>query len=113
MRMTSNRSVGDGAAGGAKRRNRRNHAAVRRHAGLVRHDGARLGEQRDIAVVHVAAMRREEARPEKAVPIEKCRRTDAVVLDHEVDLGAALREVNRVAEIVLVGKRADGPEQLG
>ena len=34
-------------------------------------------------------------------------------LHHEVDLGAALRQVNRVSEIVFLGEGADGLQQLG
>ncbi len=74
----------------------------------MRDDRARSTEQRDVGVVDIAAVRGEQARPEKAVLVEKGRRTQAVVPDHEIDFGAALREVNRVAEVVRLGKGADG-----
>ena len=105
-------AVGDGAAGRAQRRDRRNHAAVGGHAGLVRHDRARLGEQRDVALVHVAAVSRKQARTEEAVTIEVRRRAHAMVLHHEVHLGAALRQVDGVAEVVLLGERAHRLQQL-
>ena len=73
----------------------------------------RLGQQRDIAIVHVPAVRREQPRAEEAVLGEKRRRTNAVVLHHEIDFGAALRQVNRVSEIVFLGEGADRLQQLG
>ena len=72
-----------------------------------------FAEQRDVGIVHVAAVRGEQARAEEAVPVEERRGAHAVVLHHEVHLGAALRQVNRVAEVVLLGERADGLQQFG
>ena len=73
----------------------------------------RAAEQRDIGIVHVAAVRREQPRAEEAVLVEKRRRTKAVVLHHEIDLGAALGQVDRVSEIVFLSEGADGLQQLG
>ena len=117
--ITSNRSlvllsvplaIGQPAARSAG--DRRDDAAVRRHRRLVRNDGAGSAEQRDIGLVHVAAVRREQPRAEEAGLVEKRRRTNAVVPHHEIDLGAALRQVDRVAEIVFLGEGADGLQQL-
>ena len=48
--------------------------SVRGHRRLVRNDGAGAAEQRDIGIVDVAAVRREQPRAEEAVP---CRETPA------------------------------------
>ena len=79
----------------------------------MRNDRPRLPQQRDIAIVDIPAVRREQARAKEAGLVEKRRRTHAVVPHHEVDLGHALRQMNRVSEIVLLGERADGLQQLG
>ena len=73
----------------------------------------RPAEQRDVGVVDVAAVRREQPRTEEAVPVEKRRRAEAVVPHHELDFGAALRQVDRVAEIVFLGEGADRLQQFG
>ena len=78
----------------------------------MRHDRARLAQQRDVRIVDVPAMRRKQSRTEKPVPREKCRRAHAVMPLHEIDFGAALRQMDRVAEIVFLGEGADGLQQL-
>ena len=67
-------AVGDRAARRAQGGNRRDDAAVRRHRRLVRDDGAGAAQQRDVGVVDVAAVRREQPRTEEAAP---CRETPA------------------------------------
>src|SRR5207253_5105125 len=56
---------------------------------------------------------REQPWTEKVVLREKRRRTNAVVSHREIDLGAALRQVNRVSEVVFFSKGADRLQQLG
>ncbi len=106
-------AVRDGTARRPQGGNGRNDAAVRGHAGLVRDDGARLAEKRDVSFVHVPAVRREQPGTKEAVLREKRRRTNSMVLHHEIDFGAALRQMDRVSEIVFLGKGANGLEQLG
>ena len=106
-------AVGDGAAGGAQLGNRRRHPAIGGHAGLVRDDGARLAEQRDVGVVDVAAVRREQPRAEEAVLGQERHRAHAVVLLHVGDFGPALRQVDGVAEAVLLGEGVHRLQQLG
>ncbi len=55
----------------------------------------------------------EQAGTEEAVPVEKRRRPQPMELFHELVLGDALIEVNRVTEIVLLGKRAHRFQQVG
>ena len=73
----------------------------------------RAAEQRDLGIVDVPAVRREQPRAEEAVLVEKRRRTKAMVSHHEIDLGVALGQVDRVSEIVFLGEGADGVQQLG
>ena len=68
-----------------------------------------LAQQRDLFVVDVAGVRREQPGAEEAVPVQILRRTEAVVHHHELVLGAALVQMDRVAEIVRLGKVANGP----
>ena len=79
----------------------------------MRDDRPRPAEQRDLAVVHVAAVRGEQPRAEKAVLVEKRGGTKAMVAHHELGFGEALVQVNRVSEVVLLGERADRLQQLG
>ena len=119
IRITSNRSlvllsvplaIGQPAARSAG--DGRDDAAIRGHVRLVRNDRPRLSEQRDIGIVDISAVRGEQPRAEEAVPVEKRRRPKAMVLLHEIDFGDALVQVNRVAEIVLLGKGAHGLQQF-
>ena len=68
-----------------------------------------LAEQRDLLVVDVAGVRREQPGAEEAVPVQILRWTEAVVHDHELVLRAALVQMDRVPEIVRLGKVAHGP----
>ena len=72
-----------------------------------------FAEQRDVGIVDVPAVRREQPGAEEVVPGEKSGRTKAMVPHHEIDLGATLRQVDRVAEIVFLSEGADGAQQLG
>ena len=73
----------------------------------------RLAQQRDVGGVDVAAVRREQPRPEESGPSRNAGGRSAVVPHHELDLGDALRQVNGVAEIVLLGEGADRLQQFG
>ena len=79
----------------------------------MRNDGAGPAKQRNIRIIDVPAVRREQPRAEEAVLVQKRRRTKSMVSHHEIDLGNALGQVNRVSEIVFLGERADGVQQLG
>ena len=106
-------AVGDGAARRAQGGDGRNDPAVRCHGRLMRNDGAGAAKQRDFGIVDVPAVRREQARTEEVVLFEESRRTGAMISQHELDLGAALGQVDRVPQIVLLSKRADGVQELG
>jgi len=58
-------------------------------------------------------VRGEQPGAEEAGLVEKRRRTNAMVSHHEIDLGAALGQMDRVSEIVFLGKGADGLQQFG
>ncbi len=78
----------------------------------MRHDGARAAQQRDIAIVDVAAVRREEPWAEKAVPGQVGDGAHAVMAPHELHFGSALREVNRGVEVVRLRKRQHRLQEL-
>jgi len=96
----------NGTAGRPQLRDGRTDAAVRRHPRLVGDDGARSAEQCDLLVVDVARVRREQPGTEEAVPVQVLGRPDPVVQDHELVLGAALVQMDRVAQVVGLGEVA-------
>src|SRR5207249_1726546 len=107
------RPVSDWTAGLAKRGYRWDHAPVAGHRRLMRDDRRGTAKQRDLVVVHISAVRGEQPGTEEAVLVEKGRRTETVKPEHEIDLGAALRQVDRVAEIAFLGEGTDGMQQFG
>ncbi len=80
---------------------------------LVRNGGAGVAEQRDLGIVDVPRVGREQSETQEVVLIQIGRRTNAMEFQHELELGAALVQMNRVSQIVLLGKGADGLQQLG
>ena len=105
-------AVRDRTARRSQRGNRRDDAAIGGHRRLMGDDGAGAREQRDVGRVDVAAVRREQPCTEEAVPVEERRRTNAVVPHHEIDLGDALRQMDRVSEVVFVGEGAHRLQQF-
>ena len=79
----------------------------------MRNDGVGAAKQRDVVRLDVAAMGSKQPRRKVAMSIEIGGRRHTVMLEHEVHLGAALRQVDGVAQIAFVGKRADRLEQFG
>jgi hypothetical protein len=69
--------------------------------------------QRNLGIVDIAAVRREQPGAEEIVLAKKSGRANAVVLHHVVDLGMGLIEMDGVAQIVFLGEIADGMEQFG
>ncbi len=106
-------AVRNRAAGGSQRRDGRNDASISRHRRLMRDDRPRFPQQRDVGLVDVAAVRRKQPRAEEAVPIEKRRRPQPMMAHHEIHFGAALRQVNRVTDVVLLGESPQRLQQLG
>jgi hypothetical protein len=79
----------------------------------VRHDRAGAPKQRDLGIVDVPAVRREQPRAEEAVLVEEGRRTKTMVPHHELDFGVALIQVDRVSQIVLLGEGANRLQKFG
>ncbi len=55
----------------------------------------------------------EQPGPEEAMPIQIGGRPNAMVLHHELELGTALVQVDRVSHVVLLGEGSDGLQQRG
>ena len=79
----------------------------------MRHDGVRSAEQRDLGIVDIPAVRREQPGAEEVVLGEILRRTKAMVSQHVFRLPATLGQVDRISEIVFLSEVADGMQQLG
>ena len=99
---------GDGAARRSQSGDGRADPSVRRHRGLVRNRGAGSAEQGDLGLVDIPGVCREQPGTKEVVLIKVFRWTDAVVPHHELELGAALIQMDGIADIVFLGEGADG-----
>jgi len=75
-------------------------------------DRAGAAKQRDLGIVDVATVRRKQPGAEEVVLGEILRRAKAMVAQHVLHLPGTLGEVDRVSEIVLLRKVADGVQEL-
>src|ERR1039458_4650934 len=62
----------------------RDNSPVHRHGSPVRNDGAGVARQRDLGIIDVSAVRREEPGTGEVVLLEKSRRTNAMAVSRRM-----------------------------